>query len=110
MGLEGCKKRQWRWIIGSSSLQIIRIPVSLLGFHRPQKRTLRKTRLDSDKAYMKVLDGVRKDHCRRALHRPCSVLCNAGWDPSTKVPVQVGDACIVFACTVAGNHFLRRWV
>ena len=33
-----------------------------------------------------------------------------GWDASTKVPVQVGGACIVFACTLAGNHLLRKWV
>jgi hypothetical protein len=33
-----------------------------------------------------------------------------GWDPSTKVPVQIGGACIVFVCTVAGNHFMWWWV
>lgn len=33
-----------------------------------------------------------------------------GWDAWTKVPVQVGGACIVFACTLAGNYFLRKWV
>ena len=32
-----------------------------------------------------------------------------GWTSSTKVPVQVGGACIVFACAFAGNWFLRKW-
>jgi hypothetical protein len=31
-----------------------------------------------------------------------------GWGPSTKVPVQVGGACIVFACTFLGTRFLRK--
>lgn len=32
-----------------------------------------------------------------------------GWTSSTKVPVQVGGACIVLACTVVGGRFLRKW-
>lgn len=32
-----------------------------------------------------------------------------GWGVSTKVPVQAGGACIVFACTYAGGYFLRKW-
>ena len=31
-----------------------------------------------------------------------------GWTASEKAPVQVGGACIVFACTFAGNWCLRR--
>ena len=33
-----------------------------------------------------------------------------GWTSSTKVPVQVGGACIVAACTFAGNRLLLTWV
>ncbi len=33
-----------------------------------------------------------------------------GWDASTKVPVQLGGACIVFACCYAGNWCLMKWV
>lgn len=32
-----------------------------------------------------------------------------GWDPSTKVPVQAGGACIVFGCTFLGTWCLRRF-
>jgi len=32
-----------------------------------------------------------------------------GWDPSTKVPVQVGGGCIVFGCTFLGTWYLRRF-
>lgn len=33
-----------------------------------------------------------------------------GWTPSTKLPVQVAGACIVFACTLVGGWFLRKWL
>ncbi|MFO0284241.1 MAG: hypothetical protein ACK532_20270 [Acidobacteriota bacterium] len=33
-----------------------------------------------------------------------------GWTAETKIPVQVGGACIVAACTFVGNQLLRRWV
>ncbi len=33
-----------------------------------------------------------------------------GWDPSTKVPVQVGGACIVFGFAFLGTWLLRIWV
>lgn len=33
-----------------------------------------------------------------------------GWDTSTKVPVQLGGACIVFVCCLCGNWCLRRWL
>jgi hypothetical protein len=32
-----------------------------------------------------------------------------GWTASTKIPVQVGGAFIVFACCYAGNWCLKRW-
>ena len=32
-----------------------------------------------------------------------------GWTAHTKVPVQVGGACIVFACTFLGTRSLRKW-
>lgn len=32
-----------------------------------------------------------------------------GWTSATKVPVQMGGACIVAACTFIGNRLLRRW-
>jgi hypothetical protein len=33
-----------------------------------------------------------------------------GWTAATKIPVQVGGACIVAFCTFVGNQLLRRWV
>jgi hypothetical protein len=33
-----------------------------------------------------------------------------GWTGSTKIPVQMGGACIVAFCTCVGNQLLRRWV
>jgi hypothetical protein len=32
-----------------------------------------------------------------------------GWEVETKVPVQVGGACIVFGCTFFGGLLLRKW-
>lgn len=32
-----------------------------------------------------------------------------GWTFKEKFPVQVGGACIVFACCYAGNWCLKRW-
>ena len=33
-----------------------------------------------------------------------------GWDPGTRLPVQAGGACIVFACCYGGNWCLKKWV
>lgn len=33
-----------------------------------------------------------------------------GWTSFTKVPVQAGGACIVFACALGGNWLLRKWI
>lgn len=32
-----------------------------------------------------------------------------GWTAKEKFPVQIGGACIVFACCYCGNWFLNRW-